>query len=254
MKPKQLHFLAMLCIGTSNTIHSSQINRVRITQEATDDLDKKLSEAILNYDLYLVRKYMRDGANVNAKGEPCEFTPLIQAVLFDRSGVSYASIVKELIDAHAHLDMKETKFGNTALIIAMNGEKAHLVKMLLQAGANPCIKNKSGKTVFDIAQDKPTIKKILDEFLEEHKKALRSVAQKVLESGLPQAESFAEEISEQTAEELHKRKVWPKTTREQMAERASLSTEQRSTGGMARHYRAGQLQINFDLLRPKKSS
>lgn len=71
-------------------------------------------------------------------------TPLSAAVHYKRQETA-----KGLIAAGAMLDVKDV-WGESALSRAAAGEEAELVSALLDAGADPCVRDAHGKTMFDI--------------------------------------------------------------------------------------------------------
>ena len=54
-----------------------------------------------------------------------------------------------LLAAGANVD-KQSDSGNTPLILAANYDRIEVVKELLKAGANKKLKDKSGKTAYDM--------------------------------------------------------------------------------------------------------
>jgi ankyrin repeat protein len=58
-------------------------------------------------------------------------------------------VVSYLLDAGAHIDDKDAR-GRTALMIAAEGNRSEIVKLLLAHGADPAIKDKAGKRAADL--------------------------------------------------------------------------------------------------------
>jgi uncharacterized protein len=58
-------------------------------------------------------------------------------------------IVSYLLDAGAHIDDQDAR-GRTALMIAAEGNRSEVVKVLLAHGADPAIKDKAGKRAADL--------------------------------------------------------------------------------------------------------
>ncbi len=82
-------------------------------------------------------------------------TPLMHAVkqTFRTIGNRYRETVKILIAAGVLIDVQD-KYGNTALILAaVEEDNNEIIKILLDAGADPFLKNKKGKTAYDVAHD-----------------------------------------------------------------------------------------------------
>jgi ankyrin repeat protein len=58
-------------------------------------------------------------------------------------------VVSYLLDAGAHVDYQDAR-GRTALMIAAEGNRSEIVKLLLAHGANPILKDKAGKRAADL--------------------------------------------------------------------------------------------------------
>lgn len=84
------------------------------------------------------------------------------------------TIVKMLLKAGADIDMPRSS-GDTALGLAARNANIDLIKLLLDWGADPYVKNYKGKTVFDIAQCHPSVKKILDDYMKQKAKHRKEV-------------------------------------------------------------------------------
>lgn len=76
------------------------------------------------------------------------FTPDQKEKMVAFSAKRYQNIIKTLINAGVDIDA-QNKFGETALILAAQNGNAEQVQLLLQAGANPYLRNYLGKTAKD---------------------------------------------------------------------------------------------------------
>ena len=68
-----------------------------------------------------------------------------QTALFVAAENNKPKAVSALLDVHAVLDTQDT-LGRTPLYIAIYKKNVDVAKLLVQAGANPNIKNKNGKS------------------------------------------------------------------------------------------------------------
>jgi ankyrin repeat protein len=99
---------------------------------------------LLDQGAYYVRELVAHGADVNARTAD-GITPLMEAA---QNG-SLASAVA-LIQNEAALDASDDD-GQTALMKGASHGRASMVKLLLEAGANPCKKDKHDKRAMDYA-------------------------------------------------------------------------------------------------------
>lgn len=89
-----------------------------------------------------VRLLVERDADINKPG----WTPLHYAATN-----SHLDIMRLLIERHAYIDA-EAPNGNTPLMMAAVYGNASAVKLLLEAGADPLLKNKAGLTAIELAQ------------------------------------------------------------------------------------------------------
>ena len=97
--------------------------------------------AALKGDLPLVLAFVARGADINKTG----WTPLHYAAT-----KGSVPIIRELLDKHAYIDA-ESPNGTTPLMMAAMYGTPEAVKTLLEAGADPTIKNNLGLTAKDFA-------------------------------------------------------------------------------------------------------
>lgn len=151
--------------------------------------DYPIAAALRRGDVDIVNILIRAGANVNVKSTD-GYPIIIDAVTF---GGDALGKVKALLDAKVKIDAQDP-LGNTALMWAAYKNKPEILQLLLNKGANPYIKNTRGtiddpvrpigRTVFNIAENKPEMKKILDDYIQQHKKAMQQVAEKAMKGGV----------------------------------------------------------------------
>jgi len=109
-----------------------------------------LITAAKNGDLDKVYQYLAGDADVSGKNNKGR-TALIQAAISENSDA--IQIIELLLDAGSDINATDNK-GNTALIHAAKKGDAGLVQLLLSKDANPELKNSSGYTALEKAEDK----------------------------------------------------------------------------------------------------
>jgi ankyrin repeat protein len=96
----------------------------------------------------IVHILLSAGANVHAQGL-LKQTPLYEAISLHRDPDECGRVVKTLIEAGADVNAVQELTGNTPLIKALDScsyaETLRVVVDLLDAGANPLIKNQRGE-------------------------------------------------------------------------------------------------------------
>lgn len=113
--------------------------------DATNKTDENaLMLAALKGRLSLVQLLINREAQVNKPG----WTPLHYAAT--HSGDASAAIVALLIDNHAYVDA-ESPNRSTPLMMAARYGDSRVVKVLLEAGADPAIRNQQGLSAIDFA-------------------------------------------------------------------------------------------------------
>lgn len=92
----------------------------------------------------LMRLLVEQGAEVNKPG----WTPLHYAATY--SGPASAEMVEFLLDQNAYIDA-ESPNGTTPLMMAARYGENRVVRLLLDAGADPMLRNERGLTALDFA-------------------------------------------------------------------------------------------------------
>lgn len=109
--------------------------------------ESPLMLASLKGQTEIVKKLIARGADVNKPG----WTPLHYAATF-----GHTEIMALLLDNHAYIDASSPNESTPLMMAALYGS-ASAVKLLLEAGADPSIKNRLGLTAIDFAhRDKRT--------------------------------------------------------------------------------------------------
>lgn len=102
--------------------------------------------AAKNGNAKIIYLLINAGANVNAISKGGESTPLSTAVLYGRRDV-----VSDLIKYGADKDFQDTDFKFTPTIDALRKGHIDIAKLLVENGANACIKNANGHDALSAA-------------------------------------------------------------------------------------------------------
>ena len=118
-----------------------------------------LWRAIISKNLYAVDQILQQGADINTKDNNNHHTPIYYATINNKS-----ALLKVLIKHGVDVNSKN-QFGSYVLSTSMQGCKNfEAIALLLDNGANPYLKDKRGKTVFDkepvFCKDKSNITKM----------------------------------------------------------------------------------------------
>ena len=102
-------------------------------------LNRSLLDAVATRDLSRVRELLKLGADINARGEEHDETPLILAAKF-----ADAALIRLLLDAGAEVNARDDK-RRTALFYAP--VSTAVFKALLEAGADVHARDQEGDTI-----------------------------------------------------------------------------------------------------------
>lgn len=119
-------------------------------QSETSISDSEFRNAVRNGKAKQVERYLRDGYEINRTGAGGE-----NAL---QEGVLHYEVAKLLIAKGIDVDRQHKFDGTTPLIVACiaGNIEARTVKLLLDNGADPRIKDAQGKTAIDYAADNAT--------------------------------------------------------------------------------------------------
>jgi ankyrin repeat protein len=118
------------------------MKRTDLKVEVRNAQDESPLMAALNGDLDLCAQLIERDADVNKTG----WAPLHYAATN-----SHLDVMRLLLEVHAYIDATSPN-GSTPLMMAAMYGNASAVKLLLEAGADPTIKNDLGLTAIDFAE------------------------------------------------------------------------------------------------------
>lgn len=122
------------------------INAPKIEVETRNARDESpLMLAVIQGQITLAKALIDKGADVNKTG----WTPLHYAV--SKPNVDMSEMIALLLDNHAYIDA-ESPNGSTPLMMAAMYGTDLAVNTLLEAGADPSLKNEQGLTAVDFAK------------------------------------------------------------------------------------------------------
>lgn len=140
--PDGEHGLALAIREPSLKVAALLVEMPRIDLEARNQHDESLLMlASLKGQLDLCQQLIAKGANVNKPG----WTPLHYA-----STHGHVDIMNLLLEHHAYIDAASPNGSTPLMMAALYGTPA-AVKVLLEAGADPLLKNDQGLTAIDFA-------------------------------------------------------------------------------------------------------
>jgi uncharacterized protein len=140
--PKGLHGLFLAVREPSLKVAALLIDFPKTQVETRTAQDESpLMMAALKGHLDIARKLVARGADVNKTG----WTPLHYAATN-----GHLDMIRMLLENHAYIDA-ESPNGTTPLMMASQYGSATAVKLLLEEGADPTLKNKLGLNAIDFA-------------------------------------------------------------------------------------------------------
>ena len=143
LDPKGQHGLLIAFRQKSLKVAEALIRWPQTTVEVRNSTDESpLMFAALNGELELARLLISRGADVNKPG----WAPLHYAATR-----GHLAVMNLLLEQHAYIDASSPN-GTTPLMMAAFYGTPSAVKLLLEAGADPLLKNQQSMTAIDFAQ------------------------------------------------------------------------------------------------------
>lgn len=149
------------CIGTQNHIGKAGDTVTANRPEEMKSLDEQLIDAARNGDTAAVRKWLEQGANIDAQDDSGK-----TAVMAATVG-NHAETVKALIDRGANLDIRDNRSDNPLLYAGAEG-LLDIVKLAIEAGADPELTNRFGGTALIPAAERGHVE-VVEELLKRSK-------------------------------------------------------------------------------------
>lgn len=195
MNIKRLYLIILLCLSSCATIYCAQ-----------QSLSESLIAAAKNNDLAMVDKMINYRANLNAEdgkffstalqwaaynnnpkiaqrliwakadldSQNTEKNPDNRAAIIWAARHSDGTILGFLINAGANINIQD-KYGRTALMESVFTDNFDNFRRLVWAHANPNLRSESGENVYDLVQNKPKMKAVLDEFDKERDEKFKAL-------------------------------------------------------------------------------
>lgn len=131
--------LSNACAQPGNNTNTKTENSSK-TKSQVEKPKIDIQTAIITNNLEIVKQHIEAGTDINMKDQMSGSTPLITAATFGKT-----EIVKALINANADPDLKNNE-GSTALHAAAFFCRIEIVQMLIDAVADKTIQNNHGAT------------------------------------------------------------------------------------------------------------
>jgi ankyrin repeat protein len=146
LNPEGEHALFLAIRDDAPGVAAFLVGQAKVNVEVRTARDESpLMMAAIKGQLELASRLIARKAEVNKPG----WTPLHYAV--SRESQTSTAMVRLLLEHHAYIDA-ESPNGTTPLMMAAHYGSPEAVKLLLEEGADPLIKNQRGMTAIDFAQ------------------------------------------------------------------------------------------------------
>ena len=126
-------------------INKKRRSRSKYSKRGGVTPEESLIEAVKTEDVFLVERFLREGANVDTTDPDRDYTPLMLAV--DNKNKRIAEI---LIANNADVNASDDPTGTTSLMIACEKRHTLLVDVLLSHGADKSMRNSYGQTALAV--------------------------------------------------------------------------------------------------------
>jgi ankyrin repeat protein len=123
-----------------------QMTESTLTDDGVTDGNSAMSLAAMHEDIWYLAQVLKHGGNPNLVNPVNGLTPIFEDIMRSTRSSSRLMHVKMLIAAGANLNFQEEN-GKTPLIIAARVSQYDIAYTMLEAGADPMIKNNWGQTI-----------------------------------------------------------------------------------------------------------
>lgn len=144
--------------SNADAVEAAEAVRMLLKAGAKVNGEKRppLLDAAIASRAEIVKELLAAGANPNISNDDGQ-TPLWFAAAFGN-----IVMAQMLINAGAYVDTPDNKLGSMPLMRAVLNGDIPMIQLLMDAYADPTIKNKSGQTAMDLAHEKKAPKAIID--------------------------------------------------------------------------------------------
>ena len=141
-----------------------------VNASSDDRFTPLMASAFKNPNPQITEMLIKAGADVNARNEKGG-TPLLYAI----AGKNHKDIVKTLIENNADVNACDNA-RNTPLMLAAKEDLVNMFEILLDAGADPDIKDNFGKSIFDYHIQDGLFNELADCILSDSKKVSTAIS------------------------------------------------------------------------------
>jgi ankyrin repeat protein len=124
-----------------------QMTESTLTDDGVTDGNSAMSFAAMHEDIWYLTQVLKHGGNPNLVNTVNGLTPIFEDIMRSTRSSSRLMHVRMLIAAGANLNFQDEEDGDTPVMRAAKLNRYDMAYALLEAGADPKIKNQSGYTM-----------------------------------------------------------------------------------------------------------